>query len=90
MGNKEKEFIDNRINYLESLKNLPDDWINGDSISPSRGTIDNAIKIFRAIAESEVYNIMEILMSPTLDGNISFGILIDNGTMLLTIEVMED
>ena len=90
MNDKEKEFIDNRINYLESLKNLPDDWINGDSISPSRGTIDNAIKIFRAIAESEVYNIMEILMSPTLDGNISFGILIDNGTMLLTIEVMED
>ncbi len=90
MNDKEKEFIDNRINYLESLKNLPDDWINGDSISPSRGTIDNAIKIFRAIAGSEVYNIMEILMSPTPSGGIAFEVFDDNDLILLTIEVMED
>ena len=82
------EFIQNRINYLETLKNLSDDWINGNSVSPSRETIDNAIRIFRVIAESKLYNNIETLMSPTPAGDITFEIYTDDTRLLLIVEAL--
>ena len=61
------------ISYLESLKNLPNDWINQEnSISPNEHSINitiNILKLFFKNIDENLGN--KILLSPLAIGGIS-------------------
>src|SRR5690606_7765052 len=72
-----ERFYNSRISYLESLKNLGDDWISGDSIGPSEVALKKASGVLRNIVKFYSRRkkvIPKILFSPIPSGGMSIEI----------------
>lgn len=71
------EFINSRLDYLEKLKHIGDNWINGNSIQPPHVTINYAkgfLKNIRTWFSSDTCNLVKpprIIMSPIPIGGVS-------------------
>lgn len=83
-------FIERRTNYLESLKNLPENWISGNCKKPSYETIKNSksvlnlIKLF--LINHEIFQETEIIMSPTPEGGVAFQIDFNDDFLVINIK----
>ncbi len=84
-------FIENRLNYLENLTNLPNNWINGSYQKPSSKTIQTSKDLLENIKtfsiDSNIFLDLRIAMSPTPEGEIS--IQLNYRDDLLVINIME-
>ena len=71
-----KNFISRREEYLKSLSNLPENWIDGNSIKPSQTAINNSISILHYLGDYVLGNSLVgdvlLVMSPSPNGLISF------------------
>lgn len=68
-------FIQDRIVYIDSLTKLPTNWINGYSIKPDLKVISNSKSVLNYIKdfilENDLLNNVNIIMSPTPEGDFS-------------------
>lgn len=79
--------IENRLTYVDSLKELPEDWISGHSITPNEKVITKGRDFLREFKERMSYlylgfRIPKILMGPIPDGGISFTFIVDEDNKL--------
>jgi len=83
------DFLKSRIEYLESLKNLGDNWITGDSKQPSLKSIEKAKNLLDLVIKNLIeknFSLPRILMSPIPTGGISFDLRFDvDNSILFTI-----
>jgi len=79
--------IENRLTYVDSLKELPEDWISGHSTIPNEKVITKGKNFLRKFKERMPYlyldfRIPKILMGPIPDGGISFTFIVDEDNKL--------
>lgn len=78
------DFINSRLDYLEKLKHIGDNWINGNSVQPPINTIDIAkvlLKNIRTWFSSENCKMVmppRIIMSPIPKGGVSIELYIND------------
>jgi len=81
--------IQSRISYLDSLKNLGDNWISGDSKQPNENIIEIGKKLLVEISVHfwKVFTLSfpNIIMGPLPSGGISFEIKYNNDALFLNI-----
>jgi len=79
--------IENRLTYVDSLKELPEDWISGHSIAPNEKVITKGRDFLKEFKKRMPYlylgcRIPKILMGPIPDGGISFTFIVDEDNKL--------
>lgn len=72
--------IESRLQYIDSLRELPQNWISGHSTIPSDVVIEKSKEFLRkykeAITQSKIYP-PKMLMGPIPNGGISFSFILD-------------
>ena len=77
-----RAFIASRINYLQQLKTLGENWASGKSLPPSEGSVERGIELLKHIEQwyntlesyNPVFGIPAIIMGPIPSGGLSFEI----------------
>lgn len=72
------------INYLNSLENLGDEWICGNSKAPEQDVIEQGKRLLKCLRFNKNL-IIKILVGPIPNGGISFELKTEEKTLLLNI-----
>ncbi len=84
-----RQLIANRHAYLDSLKKLPDNWINGNSKAPTHKILKICHEILNELECFTIANKLlpnaKIIMSPSPDGSFVYEFTVSSNQLFITV-----